>query len=184
MNPMILKVQNERDEQGVRLRMDGGGDEWAAAHRKHAGRDCYMQDVDGLFGFSMYAHNTADKLWLEYIPDNYRNKTNVIRNFALVGVFDRKRSWEVAFNERSTLSRSVYLWLCRTVAERQPTPPRFFYVIGATAPWQMVEVNITSGVKVGDAMTLNGEGWEAMFKTLGIDQLRATLRDWIDPRSW
>ena len=97
-----------RDSRGVRIRADGKGDGWARAHRQ-LGATFNMTDFDGLMGLVAFAANTGEKLFMEYVPDNYRNRLNLIRQFAIVAMFDRKASREYAFSEANRVSLSWHL---------------------------------------------------------------------------
>jgi len=105
----------DRDQRGVKTRYDGGGDAWAEAHR-NLGTSFNMQDLDALFGFVAFGVNGAEKLFLEYQPDDYKNRKQIIRRFAAVAMFDRKNSIKTAFNKNNLVSTANYLWQCRCFA--------------------------------------------------------------------
>jgi len=86
----------ERHSNGVRVRADGCGDAWAQAHRK-LGPTFNMQDIDALFGIMAFGQNTGDKLFLEYVPDDYRNRGKAVRDFRVIAMFDRKSSRQATF---------------------------------------------------------------------------------------
>jgi len=171
-----------RDDRGVRIRRDGAGDGWAQAHRGHLGSSRYLQDVDALFGATVFGHNTADRLFLEYEPDDYQKRRSVLRRFAVVAMFDRKASHAAAFHEGNRLALAVYLYLCRTLAEHQPRPPKFFFVTGGQAPpWNMIEIDIEAGPEPRElrVLTLDSADWPTVWETLGLTALRNELRSWI-----
>jgi hypothetical protein len=167
----------ERQDNGVRARHDGLGDPWADQHRKALGKKFYLQDIDGYFGFVAFCGNTGDKLFMEHQPDDYANKDNSAREFAVVALFDRKQT-EHAVTE-SRLSSNFYRWLCRSLQQRQPVGPRFFYVVGGSAPpWTMLEMNVTDGREIG-RHTLNSMNWREIWETTGLAEERRLLRQWL-----
>lgn len=172
----------ERMGNGVRIRRDGRGDAWANEHREALGKKFYLNDIDAFFGLEVFGANTGDRLFLEYEPDNYENKFSAIRDFAMVAMFDRKSTEAAAFHESSLLSRGVYLWLCRVIADVQPQPPKFFYVIGREQPpWRMIQIDIYSGDRTGSPVEVDGQSFKQVWSQLGLTRLRNELRRHVDP---
>ena len=164
---------------GVKSRNDGGGDAWALDHRK-LGPTFNMQDIDGVFGTIAFGSNTGESLFIEYQPDAYRNKGNVIRQFSTVAVFDRKTSRQAAEHSENSVSTAFYLHLCRQMAMVQPKPPRFFFVIGGQVPpWELVEININDGVKT-ERGEIDGNNMRNVWDTIGLVELRQGLRDALE----
>lgn len=173
----------QRDRNGVRYRADGKGDAWAIAHRS-LGTGHQMHDVDALFGCHAFGMNTGEKLFLEYEPDHYENRSKVIRNFAVVAMFDRKTSEVAAFSSENRLSRALYLWQCRTFATRQSVQPKFFIVVGnQMPPWKMIELDIWTGERTGDPTLVNAQNFAEVWDALGLSGLRLELRKWISKYS-
>lgn len=173
----------ERDERGVRVRADKKGDAWANAHRDALGNKYYLQDVDAMFGYVAFGHNTGERLFLEYVPDSYENRGSWIREYGYVALFDRKTSEQAAFSSQNSLSASVYLHLCRRLAAGQPIAPRFFFVIGGQEPpWEMIEISIESGEETGQrAVIRSASDWSTIWAALGLADMRNTIKQWIDP---
>jgi len=172
--------QTPRNAQGVKERLDEQGDAWANQHRKSTPRDYYLQDVDAMFGAVFFGHNTGEKVFLEYVPDNYKNRTSKVRSFALVAMFDRKASRWAAFSNYNTVSCALYLWLCRVIGQSQPKQPRFFYVIGGdTPPWTMIEINIETGQEMGQEVRLDSADWTTVWNSLGLTSLRNELARFV-----
>lgn len=170
----------DRMGNGVKCRHDGQGDAWANEHRSALGSGDYLHDVDTLFGIQVFGHNTGEKLFLEYEPDNFENRAKILRSFAVVAMFDRKSSSGGAFCPENRLSLSFYLWQCRMFAQWQPTPPRFFIVIGGQSPpWQMIELDIYTGKKVGVPVQVDGSRFADVWNALGLRKLRRELKSWI-----
>lgn len=168
-----------RNGNGVKTRRDGRGDAWAAAHRDELGSRFLMQDVDASFGALVFGHNTGEKLFLEYVPDDYQNRTKATRDFAVVAMFDRKNSEAAAFANSNLVSRAFYLWQCRVFGTIQPIPPRFYYVIGnQQPPWRMVEIDILSSKQIATASVSVGD-WTTVWSSLGLIKLRNELVQWI-----
>lgn len=174
----------ETVQAGVKPRYDGGGDAWALAHR-NLGPEFHMHDLDGVFGQLVFSQRTGDRLFLEYVPDNYVNHVKRTREFALVAMFDRKRDRSAALGEPNALSTAFYLWICRKLSMEQPVPAKFFYVIGGqTPPWTMVEVDTATGSVTGREAVIHGTSHDemmAVWEALGLVELRKSLRAWIDP---
>lgn len=176
-----------RMDNGVKARADGAGDAWAQSHRT-LGRDFHMHDIDVLFGLVAFGQNTGERLFLEYVPDNYQNRTSVIRKFAAVAMFDRKASTKAAFSQQNALSTAQYLWQCRTLGEggNQPLMPKFFFVIGKqTPPWEMIEIDIYTGERTGveELIFMKSQAeWQRVWDALGLTSLRNELRQWVDPQ--
>lgn len=172
-------------EPTVRKRMDGRGDAWALAHREGLGPCFNMNDLDTVIGFMAYGINSSETLFAEYVPDAYANKGKMVRRFAVVALFDRKRS-ERAITA-SDVSTSFYLYLSRALGTQQPKPPRFFYVIGGDLPpWSMREVDINTGNLASSIVTiksLENQEWLAVWDRLGLLNLRRELRAFVDPRT-
>jgi hypothetical protein len=167
---------------GVRIRVDGQGDPWANAHREALGNKFYLQDIDALFGMEVFGANTGDRLFLEYEPDSYENKANVIREFAMVAMFDRKSTLPWARSPQCCLSRGVYLWMCRALRAQQPKAPKFFLVVGRDSPpWQMVEIDIDTGDEINEPMSIDADSFQRVWQQLGLTQLRKDLRRFVNP---
>ena len=165
-----------RNKHGVKKRIDGKGDGWANEHRDHLAKEFYIQDVDCLFGAVAFGHNTAERLFLEYAPDNYDNHQKTIREFGIVALFDRKKTKNEAFSKRTTVSRGLYLWLCRKLRDVQGIGPKFFYVIGDDKPpWEMIELNIDTGETNLPTITLHSEEWTTIWQQLGLLELRQEI---------
>jgi hypothetical protein len=176
-------VPEQRDANGVRIRADGKGDGWAQAHRDELGPTYNMSDLDGYVGLVGFAGNTGDRLFMEYVPDNYANKGKTVRRFATVALFDRKASRDYAFSEANAVSLAFYLDLCRRLGETQPKPPKFFFIIGRQAtPWELVELDIQTGQIISE-FTLQQGRWRVFWEAVGLVALRGELRTWIDPAS-
>ena len=179
--------QSVRNSNGVKVRMDGKGDSWACAHRDGLGKSYYMQDIDCLFGAMAFGHNTGEKLFLEYIPDNYQNREKVIRQFGIVSIFDRKFSEGRAFSNENSVSMALYLHICRVFRDHQSIAPKFFYVIGGQEPpWEMIEIDIETGEKTGQRETIgtqeNGNikiEWRDVWEALGLIKLRNEVAKWV-----
>lgn len=174
-------MAEERDSSGVRVRADGKGDAWAKAHRDQLGATFNMNDVDGLIGLVAFAANTGDRLFMEYVPDNYANRQSMVRQFATVALFDRKTSRDYALGESNRVALAWYLDLCRRLGQTQPKPPKFFLIIGRdTPPWQMIELDIETGAVISEH-ALTAHKWQQVWEQVGLAALRNELRRWIDP---
>lgn len=169
-----------RDNNGVKVRGDCGGDAWADAHRTALGKGFYIQDVDAMFAASFFGMNTGEKLFLEYEPDHYENHGRLVRSFAVVAAFDRKANERAAFSSHNAVSTSLYLYQCRLYSLHQPEPARFFYVIGGQhPPWRMIELDINSGDRCGTEVSVDGRDWGRVWNALGLTRLRKELRQYI-----
>jgi hypothetical protein len=167
---------------GVKRRADGKGDAWANAHRDALGPGFPMNDVDGCFGFVAFGSNTGDRMFIEYVPDDYVNRFNVIREHAVIALFDRKATEELAFSDNNCVSLSLYLYQCRAFSAAQALPCRFFFCIGGQKPpWRMVEVNIETGERInGPDIILKSANWRCIWDALGLIELRSNLRRFLD----
>jgi len=171
----------ERHSNGVRVRADGCGDAWAQAHRK-LGPTFNMQDIDALFGIMAFGQNTGDRLFLEYVPDDYRNRGKAVRDFRVIAMFDRKTSRQAAFigDGEIQVGLALYLWIARTLQAYQKTPVRFFFVIGdQTPPWRMVEVSTDTGRRFGKEVTIpdtSRSSWIKVWDEIGLSRLRTAVR--------
>jgi hypothetical protein len=164
------------DANGVRLRVDGKGDGWAEAHR-NLGPTFNMQDIDALFGIMAFGVNGMERVFAEYVPDDYRNRGRMIRKFSVVALFDRKSSTSAI--DCSDVSCAFYLFLCRALATQQSKPPRFFYVVGGKGPpWLLREVNIETGEASDLEHVLSDttqETQRAVWDAIGLTTLRQEL---------
>ena len=168
---------SERNSNGVKNRIDGKGDGWANAHRKLLGNQFYFQDVDCFFGAVAFGHNTAERLFLEYVPDDYENRTKKIRQFGIVALFDRKSSKSAAFGNKNIVSCGVYLWLCRTLGTAQGIKPKFYYVIGNDKPpWEMIEMDIDTADIKEPTVILQSVNWKEIWEQLGLLELRNEIK--------
>ena len=165
---------------GVKPRADGKGDGWANAHREQLGPDYHCQDIDGYFGFCAWGANSGDRLFMEHVPDGFKNANNLIREYAVVALFDRKSTTSAARCDRNIKSTSFYLWLCRNLSMAQPFPVRFFWVIGKdNPPWMMQELSIETGEEKEDMITLDKPDWRSIWDTIGLTDLRNSLKKWL-----
>ena len=169
------------DDIGVRIRNDNAGDEWATAHRS-LGPTFNMHDIDALVGFMAFGQNTGEKLFLEYVPDAWNNRSKLIRNFAAVAMFDRKATEATAFSEHNRLSVAYYLWLCRCVGGSQPLPPKFFFVVGGKSPpWTMIELDISTGERTGVRQEITStRDWRPLWDAVGLSKIRNQLRAFVE----
>lgn len=170
---------NSRLSNGVKVRVDGRGDSWANEHRHQLGNEALMQDLDAMFGFTAFGHNTGERLFLEYVPDSFQNRCSSMRNFGVVALFDRKSTENAAFSSKNALSSNFYRFLCRTIATVQPIPPRFFFVIGGQEPpWMMIEVDICTGQETGNRVEVNSSNFRTLWESLGLGCARKVLTRW------
>lgn len=184
MNSDVIFDSTPRNDNGVKVRLDGKGDPWANAHRDLLEKKYFLHDLDAVCGIVAFAHNTGERLFLEYVPDDYRNRPKTIRKFAIVALFDRKSTESHAFSGESLLGRGLYLHLCRILAAIQQAGPRFFYVIGGKVPpWRMIELDINTGERIGEISTVDGQSqtWRTVWNRIGLSQLRQQLVTWIQP---
>lgn len=169
-----------RNTNAVKQRLDGQGDEWANQHRRSLPKEFYLQDVDAMFGGVVFGQNTGERLFLEYIPDDYENRTKRIREFFVVSIFDRKTSEQAAFGNHNIVSTAFYLHMCRTYSNAQPYAPRFFFVIGnEEPPWEMIEIDIHDAKETGERVTLYRANWKKVWNRLGLSDLRRDLTAWL-----
>lgn len=159
---------NGRLNNGVKARGDGGGDSWANEHRVELGRDSYLADFDGYIGQVAFAGNTGNRLFLEYAVRGTKGR----KEFAIVALFDRKASVEIAKRAKGSLSTDLYLWVCRMLALHQSHPPKFFYVCGGnSAPWTMIELDIETGEEIGTRQ-VEKPRWKEVWDAFGLTGLR------------
>lgn len=165
---------------GVKVRADGAGDGFALAHRD-LGRGFHMHDIDALFGLEVFGANTGDRLFMEYEPDSYQNRLSLVRRFAVVALFDRKKSVDLARSSYTSLSAAFYLYLCRALGARQPKLPRFFFCCGDhEGPWRLLEIDAASGDEIGLAgPPVDGSNIAAVWRQIGLSALRAEMRSWV-----
>jgi len=165
----------------VKRRMDGEGDGWANEHREALGRSWWMQDVDAMFGFEVFGQNTSNRLFMEYVPDDWENHGKVIREYGIIALFDRKCSLEMAL--AGHVSAGLYLHNCRVFGKYQGVDPKFFYVIGGQEPpWSLAEIDIHTGERCGDVVVMPDGNWQPLWEQLGIVQVRRELCKWIAKR--
>ena len=162
---------------GVRARSDGGGDTWAGEHRYSLPGQYLMQDLDAVAGVMAFGTRGVDRLFSEFAPDGPEHRGDLVRRFGVVALFDRKTTLRAC--EMSQVSTAFYLYLARTLSSTQPVPVRFFYVVGKAAPWTLVEIDITTGKRIGTT-ELAGEDWDATWECLGLLSAREQLHAWLD----
>ena len=163
---------------GVKARNDNMGDGWASAHRL-LGKTFNMQDVDALFGAVAFGQNTGEKLFLEYVPDDYLNRGSAIRTFKIVAMFDRKTSIQAADHFQNSVSMAFYLWICRSLSTHQKRNPKFFYVIGGGCPpWGLIGIDLFTGERSGEYAqieTADEIGFNDVWKSFGLIELRQSI---------
>jgi len=138
-----------------------------------------MQDLDGFFGWMAFGANTGEKIFSEYVPDSWDHRWNYFREFALVGLFDRKTTAQYAFSDDNRVSTAHYLWICRSLSKLQPIAAKFFFVIGQhAAPWEMIELNINTGDEI-KRYVLYDANWKEIWNACGLKQIRDDLMKWI-----
>jgi hypothetical protein len=164
---------------GVRTRMDGAGDLWADQHREELGNRSYLNDIDGFAGLTVWASHSEDHLFVEYEPDSWEYKDNVIRRFGTIAFFDRKKSRGATKRPGAPLSLAYHLDLCRQLGKSQPIAPRFFYVFGEGIPWELVEINIENGSSIGHPIMLVAGSWSERWRELGLVAARDEIRRWL-----
>ena len=160
---------------GVLARADGGGDTWADEHRRALPHQCLMQDLDAVVGAMAFGTNGVDRLFTEYVPDGFEHHNEIIRRFGVVALFDRKQTMQACVD---SVSLSFYLYLAQTVSAVQPIPARFFFVVGKDAPWTMIEIDISTGERIGTT-EMAGTDWVATWERIGLLQARQSLSAWL-----
>jgi len=161
-----------RNRSGIKERLNGAGDAWANQHRESLGSNFYIQDVDAMFGTFVFGHNTGERLFLEYVPDSYKNRYNKVREFGVVAIFDRKSSRNAAFGNHNRVSMSLYLWICRSLGKMQGVNPKFFFVIGGQSPpWEMIEIDIDTGEEL-QTTEVDTSSWQPIWEALGLARMR------------
>lgn len=167
----------EKLANGVIPRRDGRGDGWALAHREKLSGAYLLTDVDGYFGAIYFDRNTSDQLFVEYVDDQpTTERQRLIREVALVGLFDRKRSRDDTKSKEAVTQTALWLGLLRKLRVSQPSPPRFFYVIGPSAgPWEIVELGLSDGHEIR-SLSVDAESMPAIWERLGLTELRTSLR--------
>lgn len=145
-----------------RTRHDGGGDGWAEGHRRLGG--CYMCDIDGLAAQVLI--RGEDALFAEYVADGRRHQR--IRDHSVLAIFDRKSSEPTSLSRYST---AFLLWLCRTIAAGQGAPVRFFFVVGTSAPWTLIELDTVTGDEISRTVQ---SSWRPVWHSLGLLSDRAS----------
>jgi len=167
---------------GVRARVDGAGDGWAQGHRQ-LGPQFLMQDVDAMAGVLSFTQTTENRLFLEYVPDEYAHHADYRRAFAVAALFDRKATTTSAFATINIVSTAFYLWICRALSEHQPLAAKFFYVIGGPSPpWEFVELDTTTAqVRQRTMLRENTpESWRACWQVIGLEDAQRQLRQALD----
>jgi hypothetical protein len=129
-------------------------------------------------GTFAFAKNTADRFFLEYVPDDYQNREKAIRNFGVVAIFDRKQTEAAALGDHSILSTAFYLHLCRMFAEFQKINPMFFYIVGRNAPWTMIKRDIWTG-EILEKYVIEDMEWKRIWEVAGLIDLRKQVEAWI-----
>lgn len=166
---------------GNKPRLDGKGDGWANTHRemdKLGGvSGIYMQDLDACFGFYSFGQNTAEKLFMEYVPDSYENRMKSVREFRCVAIFDRKKSEDIAFSRTNLVSLAFHLWLCRKLGEDRLNKPRFFFVYGSNEPpWIMQEVDVNTGEpSPAKIVVQDAESMKTVWESFGLAEHRRLI---------
>lgn len=169
----------DRHENGVRVRRDGQGDLWSNEHREELGNAFYLNDFDAVMGYMAFAKTGAGETFAEYVPDAYANKGKVFRRFATVAIFDRKKSMASVRGILNTVQLAYYLDICRLLADKQPIAPKFFFVVGEAAPWEMVEVDVWTG-ELGRTWCFGKSEWKQVWNAAGLSEMRRELRRWIE----
>jgi hypothetical protein len=171
-------LPGDRDADGVRVRRDGGGDPWAKEHRTALGRTFNMNDFDAFMGHLSFAKNATDELFAEYVPDRFENNGELIRGFATIALFDRKKSEQATLS--SSVSTAYYLWMCRVISKAQPFPPMFFFVVGHSNSYELIRLDIWSAQETGRFSLSAGSNWRAIWEQAGLIALRQRLRNFIE----
>ena len=170
----------------TRLRNDNGGDRWANAHRHNLSDNWYLMDMDGYFGLLAFAANTGNRLFMEYVPDDWKNRESATREFGWVAIFDRKRNEQAMRSSGAKLSKDMYLCLCRRLGRCQPVMPRFFYILGTGehGPWPLVEYDVWTAKEIGHIATLQNDefskgAWDRIWNSIGLEQARKKIEAWL-----
>lgn len=171
-------VDIPRLSNGVRARADGKGDLWALKHRD-LGASYYMNDFDGLIGQLGFVINGQERSFAEYCIGRDKPGMASQKRFAVVACFDRKNSPNALKTHYATLSRAFYCYVCQALGAVQPQPPRFFYVIGHSSPWQVSEVSIDSQEIISTDQLVDGD-WMSFWNRFGLNKLRSSLQTWLD----
>jgi len=181
---MTSQCNEERQENGVRRRMDGGGEPWSNDHRDCLGNDFHMQDIDALYGMVQFAKNASEKLFAEYVPDDYENRNEFAREFGLVALFDIKRTRGAAQSARLALSTKWYAWLARVVTFYQEVAPKFFFVIDEGESYHYLESDIWTGDIVAErTVPKTAKSWIGCWDELGLVDIRQQLKTLIRNRA-
>ena len=159
-----------------RPRIDSQGDRFANEHRRLGTAD-YMNDFDVMVGSMDFAKHTENTMFAEYEPDPVGNKGSVVRQFATVAIFDRKGHHGCC---TMNIATKYQLSVCRTLSAMQPVPVRFFWVIDVAQGWEMQELCIQTGDRLGTRkLPRDASLWRTIWDEVGLSGNRATLKAWL-----
>lgn len=175
----------KRNDSGVRVRADGGGDLWADRHRLGLDNKAYLTDADS-FTFAVRHRKSEDRVFFEYVPDDWCNFGKSIRSFALLAIFERKSPGQYQRDLSGLCAQpgvAFLLHTCRLFGQVQPIAPRFFFVFGDDQPFRLQEIDCIVGYQVGELLTLpiltNKGDWLPFWKQLGLIDARDKLNAWV-----
>lgn len=172
----------ERLNNGVRTRYDGGGDEWANQHRKQLNSWNYMTDIDLFAGITVFAQNSAERLFVEYGIGRKPAHEHGAREFVIASLIDRKASLGWAMDPRNKIQTEIYCAMCRMLGVAQMEAPSFLVVIGGQQPpWAVHRVDIETAVicETAEQTIESVDDYKRVWIALGILDKWARLNKWL-----
>lgn len=139
-----------------------------------------MGDIDGFSGLTVWASESEDALFSEYVVATHAGDAT-IQSFATVAFFDRKMSiGAIEGRPGAPLSLAYQLDMLVKLGAAQARMPRFFYVLGEAIPWTLIEVDIQSRQRA-KPIQLFGDAWHwrQTWAQLGLVALRDDLARWL-----
>ena len=147
-----------RDASGVKQRNTAVRNDWAEAHRL-LDRSLCMVDLDeSVFRSGGIDHHekSEDQLYVEFKMSYYG-----IKYQALFDCKDNRRGANYSLTHRPA-SFKAHCHIARKLAAR------FFLVIGKTAPWTMIEVDVTNGKPISEMVVSTKEDFNKSWIQLGL----------------
>jgi hypothetical protein len=160
---------------GVRVRLDGRGDNFANAHRKGQ-RDLYGMDVDAYATLELVVGDGEDRIFAEYCLHG----NGPVTESAFVAFFDRKkmRGKQCIADAGQMARRAPWLGLCRDLAVSYPVTPRLFWICGQGAPWDFIEWDVRSGERLRWWL-LESDDITQEWRNIDLLRDRETLVKWL-----
>jgi len=170
-----------RDNAGVAVRRDGGGDSWANGHRL-LGSGWNMRDGDEIHRVILEIERCENTVFREMCFDSHSNRGRLVRRCGTLSRVDRKKSVQWAERQMRSGDPSLahLLQECRNDRACQGgIGGRAFLACGEDYPFVYIELDPFDGSEVRREELTDESCWADLYRSFGLHKEKDALERWL-----